>query len=103
MDARGRKYRSRQIRTGKRIQCEFLVMGRIFNFSSKALPLPVGERKEGVKERKDGAGEKEEWMEEREAWEEWVEEGSMRGLVEDVIGQNMFVFVGPEAPPPGTS
>ena len=61
------------------------------------------ERKEGVKEKKEGAGDREEWMEEREAWEEWVEEGSMRGLVEDVIGQNMFVFVGPEAPPPGTS
>jgi len=31
-------------------------MGRIFNFSSKALPLPVGERKEAVNERKEGAG-----------------------------------------------
>jgi len=42
-DARERKYRSRIIRTGKNIQCQFLVMGRILNFSSKTLPLPPRE------------------------------------------------------------
>ena len=40
LDDGGRKYRSGKIGMGKHIQCQFLVMGRIFNFSSKALPLP---------------------------------------------------------------
>ena len=39
LDDGGRKYRSGKIGMGKHIQCQFLLMGRIFNFSSKALPL----------------------------------------------------------------